>query len=277
MEKFSVLMSVYKGDSVDYLVRALESISIEQSLKPDQIVLVIDGPVPDEIYNAIDGFKSKIPDGIDFDVIKKEKNGGLAAALNTGLSACDYELVARMDADDISLPERFALQLEYMEGHPEISVLGGNMLEFEEDENITIDKRVVPSEHREIVEMLKTRNAVNHGTVMFRKSIISSVGGYCENFGKLEDYKLWVDVVVSGYTIHNLSDNLLNFRIGNEFIEPLSNKREIKDWDMLQKYLMSVGMITKRKARRNKFYIRAFIYMPKWMKKIAYKTILRKK
>ncbi len=277
MEKFSVLMSVYKGDKADFIVRALKSISIEQILKPNQIVLVIDGPVSDEILNSIECFKTKTAEDIDLTVIQKEKNEGLAAALNTGLTACKYELVARMDSDDISLPNRFALQMNYLKNNPEVVVLGGNILEFEEDENVIIDRRVVPSEHSEIIEMLKTRTAVNHVTAMYRKSIITSLGGYCENFGKLEDYKLWVDVVVNGYKIHNLRDDLVNVRVGNGFIERRSNKREIEDWDMLQNYLLSANMITKRKALKNKFYIRAFIYMPKWMKKIAYKTVLRKK
>ena len=277
MEKFSVLMSVYKGDSEIFLRRALESISVDQILKPTQIVLVVDGPVSDKILDIIMQFEKIVSDSIEFTLIKKEKNAGLAAALNTGLSACHYDLVARMDSDDIALPHRFSCQVDYMENHPETAVLGGNITEFEEDENIIVDRREVPAEHLDIIKMLKTRNPVNHTTVMYRKDIIEKVGGYCENFGKLEDYKLWVDVVVNGYKIHNLQDNLVNVRVGNGFIERRSNKREIEDWDMLQKYLLSTNMITKRKAFKNKLYIRAFIYMPKWMKKIAYKTVLRKK
>lgn len=276
-KKFSVLMSAYKNDNANFLMRALESISVDQTLKPDQIVIVIDGPVSEEILNTISEFEHNITDSITFTLIKKETNTGLASALNTGLVACKNELIARMDSDDIALPDRFALQTEYMESHPDIAVLGGSIAEFEDDEHVILDKREVPFEHSEIKEMLKTRNPVNHMTVMFRKSIIAEIGGYCENFGKLEDYKLWIDLVVTGYKIHNLPDILVNARIGNGFIERRSNKHEISDWDMLQSYLLSVGIINKRKARKNRLYIRAFIYMPKWMKKIAYKTVLRKK
>ena len=219
MEKFSVLMSVYKGDSEIFLRRALESISVDQILKPTQIVLVVDGPVSDKILDIIMQFEKIVSDSIEFTLIKKEKNAGLAAALNTGLSACHYDLVARMDSDDIALPHRFSCQVDYMENHPETAVLGGNITEFEEDENIIVDRREVPAEHLDIIKMLKTRNPVNHMTVMYRKDIIEKVGGYCENFGKLEDYKLWVDVVVNGYKIHNLQDNLVNVRVGNGFIE----------------------------------------------------------
>lgn len=270
-------MSVYKNDTASFLTRALESISFDQFLKPNQIVLVVDGPVSDDILNAISVFEKNVFGDIEFTLIKKQTNEGLAAALNTGIAACKYDLVARMDSDDISLPERFTRQIAFMETNSDIAVLGSNIIEFEEDENVILDKRVVPSEYEDIVEMLKTRNPINHMTVMFRKNIITKIGGYCENFGKLEDYKLWVDVVVAGYMIHNLAEDLVKARIGNGFIDRRSNKREISDWDMLQKYLISVGMINKTKARKNKFYIRAFIYMPKWIKKIAYKTILRKK
>lgn len=277
MSAFSVLMSVYKNDNAAFLMRALESISFEQTVKPGQIVLVVDGTVHDEIFNTISDFSDKLGDAIKFTVIFKEVNSGLAAALNTGLEACEYDLIARMDSDDISLPDRFAIQTNYMTEHPDIAVLGGNILEFECDESIIVDKRVVPSEHEKIVKMLKTRNAVNHMSVMFRKSVIMKIGGYCENFGKLEDYKLWVDVIVAQYKIHNLSQILVKARIGNGFLDRRSNRREIRDWDMLQSYLLSVGMIKKSTARKNKLYIRVFIYMPKWMKKILYKTILRKK
>lgn len=276
-KEFSVLMSVYKSDKAEYLLRALESVSFEQTLKPNQIVLVIDGPVDDEIHKVILNFRTKLDDNITFNVIAKEKNEGLAAALNTGISACTNELIARMDSDDISLPERFELQLCYMEKHPQTAVLGGNILEFETDENVIADKREVPSEHKDILEMLKTRNPINHMSVMFNKNVISEIGGYCENFGKLEDYKLWVDVAAKNYDIHNLPNNLVKARIGDGFLERRSNKREIEDWDRLQQYLLSLGMINKAKARKNRMYIRIFTYMPKWIKKIVYKTILRKR
>ena len=134
----------------------------------------------------------------------------------------------------------------------------------------------MPAEHIDIVEMIKTRNPLNHMTVMFRKSIITGIGGYCENFGKLEDYKLWVDVIVSGNKIHNLQEILVKARVGNGFIERRSNKKEIEDWDMLQNYLLSIGMIRKSKARKINFIYAYSSICLRWMKKIAYNTVLRK-
>ena len=276
--KFSVLMSVYKNDNPEHLRRAIQSVTTEQTLKPAQLVLVKDGPLPEETDAVICDMQSVLQSAdIEFTVIPKEVNAGLAAALNTGLDYCRYEYVARMDSDDVSLPNRFKLQLPYISQNSDISVLGGGITEFEDDENTPIQARIVPQMHNDILDMLKTRNAMNHVTVVFKKSDILCLGGYSESFGKHEDYKLWVDAVCAGLKLQNISDICVNVRVGAGFIERRSNKREIQDWDMLQKYLMDAHLIGGGKAFMNKLYIRAFIYMPAWMKKIAYKTVLRKK
>lgn len=276
--KFSVLMSVYRGDDAAQLLRAIRSVTLEQTLRPAQLVLVKDGPVPLAIDEAILEARELLGTlRIAFSVLSKEQNGGLAAALNTGLSACSCAYVARMDADDVALPERFALELAYLEQHPEISVLGGGITEFESDEARPLQERTVPQEHEEIVRRLRTRNAMNHVTVVFKKSDIVSLGGYSEDFGRLEDYKLWIDAAHAGLRLHNLAQVCVNVRVGAGFIERRSDRREIRDWDMLQDYLVRIGMIGRGRALCNRFSIRAFIYMPAWMKKIAYQTILRRK
>ncbi len=276
--KFSVLMSVYKNDNADYLLKAIQSVTIDQTLRPTQLVLVKDGPVSEEIDANIIKMQAILDDiGIEFTVISKEVNAGLAAALNTGLEYCKYDYVARMDSDDVALSNRFELELPCIVDNPEISILGGWITEFEDDEKAPIQTRIVPQNHKEIVDMLRTRNAMNHVTVVFKKGDILKLGGYSENFGKLEDYKLWVDAVCAGLKLHNISEICVNVRVGAGFIERRSNKREIQDWDMLQEYLKKAKLIGNCKAIVNKIYIRVFIYMPAWMKKIAYKTVLRKK
>lgn len=276
--KFSVLMSVYISDDANYLLRAIQSVTVDQTLKPSQLVLVNDGPVSDKINVNIQKMESLLKDvGIEFTVVPKNVNAGLAAALNTGLGHCKYEYVARMDSDDVALPKRFELEFAYIAEHPEISILGGGITEFEDEESKPLQARIVPQNHDEIVDMLKTRNAMNHMTVVFKKSDIVKLGGYSEDFGKLEDYKLWVDAVCAGLKLHNISEICVNVRVGAGFIERRSNKREIQDWGMLQSYLLKAKLIGKKKALLNRLYIRVFIYMPAWMKRIAYKTILRKK
>ncbi len=272
---FSVLMSVYCKDNADDFRTALESVTLTQTLKPKQVVIVQDGVVPSSIDEIIESVKGKAEE-IEFTVLKKEINQGLAAALNSGLALCKYDWVARMDSDDISLEDRFEKQIAFIENHADISVLGGAIAEFENEIGDIKSERHVGLNHEEITRMAKSRTPMNHVSVMYLKSAVLEVGGYSENFGKLEDYKLWVDLIAAGKQLANIDDTIVYVRVGKGFIERRSNKREIQDWDMLQTYLLKSKLITKRKALINKLYIRVFIYMPAWMKKIAYRTVLRR-
>ena len=274
--EFSVLISVYGKDDIDFFKIALESVTVKQSLKPTQVVIVEDGPVSEKIDEIIAETQKLVP-AIEFTVVKKEKNAGLAAALNSGLRVCKYDWVARMDSDDISVPTRFELQMDYLKKHPEVAAAGGAIAEFETEVGDIDSERHTKLQHSEIEIMAQSRTPMNHVSVVFSKKAVDSVGGYSENFGKLEDYKLWVDLISAGKILGNIDDILVYVRVGNGFIERRSNKREIQDWDMLQGYLKKAKLIGTRKALINKLYIRVFIYMPVWMKKIAYKTVLRKK
>lgn len=268
-------MSVYRNDKTDDFKLALDSVSIKQTLKPNQIVIVEDGPIETEIEEVINVSKTHNPD-IEFTIIKKAVNQGLAAALNDGIKACRFEWIARMDADDVARPIRFEYQINYLEKHPYIDVLGGNVAEFESTPRDINSVRRVPQTHQEIATMAKSRNPINHQTVFYKKTSVEAVGNYSVEFGKLEDYKLWVDMLVAGFMFANLDEILVDFRIGKGFIERRSNKREIKDWDMLQAYLLRNKMIDKKTEIINKISIRCFIYMPSWLKVLAYKHILRK-
>lgn len=268
-------MSVYKNDDPEYFKIALESVTTNQSLKPSQIVIVFDGPVHEEIENIVEQVKEK-NESIHFDLIKKEKNEGLAAALNTAIDYCKYDWIARMDSDDYALPNRFEKQFAYINSHPEISIIGSYICEFNKNIGDMKSLRVVPKEHENIKKMMKKRNPMNHISICYYKDAVIKSGKYCVSFGKLEDYKLWVDMMNAGYKFANIPDVLVYARVGNGFFERRSSKREISDWDMLQKYLVQNKFINSFQALINKVYIRIFIYMPKWMKKIAYKYFLRK-
>ena len=273
--EFSVLMSVYCKDNADDFRTALESVTLAQTLKPKQVVIVQDGVVPTSIDEIIENVKQKAKE-VEFSILKKETNQGLAAALNSGLALCKYDWVARMDSDDISVEDRFEKQIAFIEENADVSVVGGAIAEFENEIGDIQSERHVGFTHQEIVQMAKSRTPMNHVSVMYLKSAVLEVGGYSEDFGKLEDYKLWVDLIIAGKKFANIDDVIVNVRVGKGFIERRSNKREIQDWDMLQKYLLKNNLITKWKALKNKMYIRIFIYMPGWMKKLAYKVFLRR-
>jgi glycosyltransferase involved in cell wall biosynthesis len=273
--KISVLMSVYAKDNHEHLKKAIDSVGLNQTLKPSQIVIVKDGPVSAKISKTIDDCRKTVPD-INFTIVEKEHNQGLAAALNSGLMVCENEWIARMDADDISVNERFVKQVEYISVHPETSVLGTCIAEFEEDENLLIRKRVVPVEYLDICKMAKTRNPINHMSVMMKKDAVVKAGGYSENFGTLEDYKLWLDLILRGHKFHNLSECLVKVRIGNGFISRRSDKRSIDDWSKIQEYMVLHKFIGKKKAALNNITMRIFTHLPMEMKNIAYNYFLRK-
>lgn len=268
-------MSVYGKDNPKFFLEALRSISTGQTLKPNQVVVVYDGPVSDEIRKNFNICSEENPE-IEFTEVAKAKNAGLAAALNTGLKECKYHWIARMDSDDLARADRFEKQMEYLVAHPEISILGGAIAEFENAPGDIDSVRSVGLTESEILHMAKSRTPFNHVSVIFDKLAVDSVGGYSENFGKLEDYKLWVDLLSAGYKGANLPDVIVDVRVGNGFIERRSNKREIEDWDNLQKYLLKAGFISHFQAMLNKIYIRIFIYTPSSVKRIIYKHILRK-
>lgn len=272
---FSVLISVYCKDDPSFFEKALESVTVYQTLQPNQIVIVEDGPVPKEIEDAITNVQKASGD-IEFTIIRKNKNAGLAAALNTGLHSCRYEWVARMDSDDISVPDRFEKQINAIRG-TDTDVIGGYIDEFSENIGDIRSIRKVGINRHAIMKMVKVRTPMNHVSVMYKKNTIIKIGGYSENFGKLEDYKLWVDLLNESAVLVNIPDVLVHVRVGNGFLERRSDVREIKDWDMLQDYLIKGNIIGKWHAFKNKLFIRAFIYTPTWIKKIMYSTVLRDK
>lgn len=274
--EFSVLLPVCQKDPPEDFKKALESVSLSQTLKPNQIVIVEDGPVPERINQIIRSLQRLLPE-VTLSVISKPKRTGLADALNTGLRACKFEWIARMDADDISLPNRFQKQIDFLKAHPDIDVLGGAILEFMHVPGDIHSYRSVCLKHTDIAAMAKHRSPMNHVSVLYSKTAIERVGGYSTRYGKLEDYKLWVDLMMNGVRFANLKDILVFVRIGNGFVKRRSNSREILDWDRLQLHLLKSRLIDRTQAIQNRLYIRAFILLPGWVKKILYLSLLRKR
>ncbi|MDD2399289.1 MAG: glycosyltransferase [Sulfurovum sp.] len=212
--KFSVLISVYHKEKPDFLDQALSSIE-NQTLKADEIVLVKDGPLTNELDEVIK--KHQLVSHVPYTIVVLDKNVGLGTALNKGLERCQYEWVARMDSDDIALPERFEKQISFLESHPEVDILGSSILEFDTDTKMSIGERRLPLKHDQIMQYAKLRNPLNHMTVMFRKSAIESVGNYLPMNG-FEDYYLWVRLLQRGFRFANLDEVLVKARAGDEMI-----------------------------------------------------------
>lgn len=237
---FSVCMSVYKNDHPQYFKNAVNSIYSSQTVRPEEIILVVDGPVPDILTDAINELVQEIP---ILQILELKQNMGHAIARQTGLEAAKNELIAIMDADDIAVPKRFELQLKIFESNPDISVVGGIINEFIDTPENIVGTRVCPEQDNDIKDYLKSRCPMNLVTVMFRKSDIQAVGGYM-NWYCEEDYYLWIRLALAGYKFHNINENLVNVRVGQEMYRRRGGVRYFKSEARLQKYMYTNNLIS---------------------------------
>ena len=272
---YSVFMSVYKKDTPDYLKLALDSIYENQIRKPDEVVVVFDGPLTDGLYEVLNEFRADKEEVVKY--YPQEVNRGLGEALRIGAEKCTGDYILRMDSDDISVPERFEKQIRYIETHPEIDVLGSCIAEFDQSP-VEEHKRIrkVYEKHADIVKMGKKRNPMNHMTVCIKKSALMKSGSY-ETVLLLEDYYLWMKMATKGCRFANLDEVLVNVRIGNGFNQRRSSKVQIQGWKKLQKLLLEGKIINRFEVIRNMLYIYGFVYCPVSLKKFVYDKLLRKK
>ena len=212
--KFSVLISVYVNDNHNHFDRAIESIWFDQVLRPNEVILIVDGPVGTEITDTIVKWKKILGDILK--IIRNESNQGLAVSLNTGLRHCSSELIMRMDADDISMPQRFRDQVKFMMTNPSVSVLSGNILLFDNEGAGLL--RSLPRTNTEIRNYAKFRNPIHHPCVCFRKSVVMKFGGY-PLFRTSQDYALWSRLLVEDVKFGNLPNVLLHMRGGSNLIK----------------------------------------------------------
>lgn len=214
MTEFSVLLSVYKKEKPEYLSIALRSIWDDQSVKPSQIILIKDGPLPDSLNSIIDRFAQVAP----VKIICNETNIGLSASLNKGVIASDFELIARMDTDDIAYPNRFEKQLRYFQEYPETDILGGYATLIDEESKEINKTLKYPTTHSEIRKYIWT-SPFAHPTVMYKRSSILKVGNYeipTNNKTRHDDYELWFRCAYQGLCFANIPTPLIYYRFISE-------------------------------------------------------------
>ena len=238
-EPFSVAISVYKSDNPIYFDRALSSITDLQTIKPDEVVLVVDGPVSKDIDLVIKKYEDKYP---FFNVIRLETNGGLGNALKIAVENAKYDLIARMDSDDVSVNTRFAEQLSFFVNNPDIDIVGGDITEFIDKESNVVGKRSVPKSNYEIREYMKTRCAMNHVSVMYKKASVINAGGYQDWFWN-EDYYLWIRMWLNGAKFANTGTVLVNVRVGEEMYQRRGGAKYFNSEKGLQDYMLQHNMI----------------------------------
>jgi len=270
--RFSVLLSVYYKEKSEFLDQALNSILINQSVIPDEVVLVKDGPLTEELEKIINIYSSKFPNKLK--IISLKENVGLGKALEIGLSNCSNEIVARADTDDINCSYRFEKQINEFIKDDELVAVGSYISEFHKSKDeITFIKKM-PKSCEEIIKMSKRRNPMNHMTVMFKKSPVINVGSYKHLF-YLEDYYLWVRLLENKAKLINIGESLVYVRTGEGMYTRRSNPKYIISWFKLQKYMYSKKMINEIDYVVNMMSIIIFILIPKRSKKYIYKYFLR--
>lgn len=237
---YSVLMSVYARETPEYLKKAIDSM-INQTVPTNDFVLVCDGPLTDDLDRIIVDFQNKCPNL--FNIIRLPQNQGLGHALNIGLKSCKHDLVARMDSDDISLPERCQLQLNMFQREPELALCSGNIAEFETDITHITGIRYVPTSYGEILQFAKKRNPMNHMAVMYRKHAVINCGNYVE-MSLAEDYYLWARMLHKGYYAINLDKVLVYARIGNGMYARRGGLAYARKIYALQKKLLQIQFIS---------------------------------
>lgn len=268
--KFSVLMSIYIKEKPEYLALSLESV-IKQSLPPDEIVIVEDGPLTKELYKVIDDFKGVFP---KIKTVQLEKNYGLGYALNVGLQHCSHEIVARMDADDICRNDRFERQLNFLAKHPDIDVVGSWVLEFYNTHEAPVSLKRVPESHEEIIRYARKRCPFNHMTVMFKKSAVNNVGGY-KPFLYFEDYYLWVRMILNNAKLANIPEPLVYVRADKNMFKRRGGLRYLKQEIVLEKTFLNLGFINRREFVFNVIARTVFRVSPNVVRQLLYRLFLR--
>ena len=251
--KFSVLIAVYAKETPTHLEQSLESI-FHQDLPPDEVVLVEDGPLTADLDEVVARFK---------------------AQHEVGLTHCQYDIVARMDSDDLSKPHRFSKEMAWLEAHPETDVVGSWTDEFADTSGKVISTRRVPETHEALLRFSRYRNPMNHPTVMFRKAAVERAGGY-RHRELFEDYDLWVRMLQQGARFHNLQESLLLFRLSPQLYNRRGGKHYILLESNFQRWMHKVGHISRIRLAMN-ITARTLIRMipDKW-RKYGYLIFLRR-
>lgn len=210
MKEYSVLMSVYYKEKDYYLEESIQSI-LGQTYQTNDFVIVCDGKLTDELYIVLKKYENIYPD--IFQIVQLKQNVGLGNALNIGMTYCKNDLIARMDSDDISLPDRCRMQIQKIEEGYDI--VSGTVKEFSQSSDELGVERKVPEKSKDIMEFAKRRCPFNHPCVMYKKEKVLEAGGY-QDFYLFEDYYLWIRMLMNKAKGYNIPNVILNMRAGND-------------------------------------------------------------
>jgi glycosyltransferase involved in cell wall biosynthesis len=265
---FTVLMALCGNKDPKLFARALKSV-FDNDLKPDHMVLVVDGPVHDALDQQV------MAAGIDYEVevIRLARKQGLATALNIGLKHIQTTWIVRADADDFNLPQRFRRLAELIRSNPELDLLGSTILELELD-GTPVAVREVPSQHEDIVRLMRIRNPFNHMTMACRRSLVEYCGGYPDIYCR-EDYGLWAKMVKAGACCANFPEVLVHAAGGKEMYRRRGGLRYVLAERDIQNLLVRLDFKSLLQAFLDGVARSSVFIAPVFLRRLIYETLLR--
>ncbi|QOY97237.1 glycosyltransferase [Leuconostoc citreum] len=264
-------MSVYSGSNSIFFKESLESI-VEQTVLPNQLIIIKDGPVSDNVEKIISSFVDQF-ENIKIKVIPFQKNVGLGVGLAKGVLESDYELIARMDSDDIATKDRFELQLKMFAKDKNLDIIGGQLFEFTDKITNTVGQRRVPLDHEHIVEFAKQRSPLNHPTVMFKKQSIIAAGNYGD-FRNFEDYDLWIRAINYGLKFANSDQKLIYMRVGDGLYKRRGGVDYLVRYYKLKNNARRLGVGSTRNMLYCDLIMTVNVLMPSKLREKLYKNLL---
>ena len=270
---YSVLMSVYFKEKPEWLDYSISSM-MNQTIVPNEFVLVEDGPLTKELEEVVNKYVKKYPK--IFKVVKIEKNGGLGPALKLGIEKCKNEFIARMDSDDYSLPERIEKELEIFEKYPDVGIVGTNVSEFIDSiDNVICDTKL-PETNEEIIKFSKRRCPFSHPSVMFKKSEVINAGNYRENY-LCEDYDMWLRMLRNDCKCYNIQESLVYMRVGEDFYKRRGGWKYMKTILKFKNELLKTGYFTLFDYLKSTVPHIIVCLIPNSLRDWIYRNLLRKK
>lgn len=268
-EPFSLLLPVYAGDRSAFLREAFRSTVDDQSRRPDQVVVVQDGPVPSELERTLEKLIANSP--VPVTLAPLGHNKGLAHALDVGLTASEHEIVARMDADDVSMPHRFEIQVPLIENGADI--VGSGLLEFGTDPSDVVGRRTPPCDPGEIARYARFHDPFNHPTVVYRRSAVLAAGGYLD-LPLMEDYWLFARMIANGVRAQNIAEPLVYYRVGAEAYARRGGMRLLRSELRLQRRFRDERFTTRSQYLRNVVVRGGYRVLPEWLRRAIYRRVI---
>jgi glycosyltransferase involved in cell wall biosynthesis len=272
--KYSVLMPLWYQEKPEFLRASIESMA-KQTMPPSEFVLVRDHEIPEELIQVIDESTAHIP--VKYIDAFELFGDGLGAILARGVEHCSYELIARMDSDDIAFPDRCEKQLKVFAGNPYLAIVGGTIAEFSDSTEKIISYRVLPEHQNDILKFSRTRNPFNHPSVMFSRKFVLSIGNYNVFYKACEDYELWFRLLNNGGKGYNIQEPILYYRGGKQLVKRRKDKKNYRYYILLKNEMYNNKFITLIDLLLSISMQCFFYYSPFFIQIFIYKYLLRKR